>query len=181
MPKKVFKMGASTDVRRLPEICDWIIEGQRDLELYTLAGFIEPPQPWKEVFKDVPKMLDGHTGNFGLHGPIPPLASMDPDITEIVLRRLREALDVCAEINATHMVIHSPLMSLGAPFPLAFTQAMILNPAQDLLGKVAEMAQQAGCMVVVENIFDIRPDYLVSLVKSVNSDHMKVSIDTGHA
>jgi sugar phosphate isomerase/epimerase len=181
MANNVFKMGASMDVRKLPLFKDWIIEGQRDLELYTLAGFLEPAQDWRTVFKDVPSLLTGHEGRFGIHGPILPMGDADPELAEIYLRKYREALEVCGDIGATHMVIHSPFQSLGAPFPMGIMEPLIIKPASEMLKKLVPLAEQAKCTLMIENVFDTQVRMVRSLVEACNSEYVRMSIDTGHA
>jgi sugar phosphate isomerase/epimerase len=42
-------------------------------------------------------------------------------------------------------------------------------------------AEQIGCTIVIENIFDTSPALWLDLIRSFNSPHVRASIDVGHA
>ncbi len=74
--------------------------------------------------------------------------------------RLRQGLAFAAEIGATHMVIHSPYEYFGSPLVAhtpAARQKEEISLAHATLERVLPLAEQAGCMLVIENIYDSSP------------------------
>ncbi|TVR68293.1 MAG: sugar phosphate isomerase/epimerase [Sphaerobacteraceae bacterium] len=180
-------VGVALNAERLKEYRDWVLDSQRDLEIQDSANPFVLGNGWKDVAKEVNQLLDGHTGRLGIHAPFVDLTigAVDPLIRSSVVERLTQGLEFGAAIDATHMVIHSPVRFLGAnPF----------EPSKPILGSGSEVdavkatldailprAEQLGCMLVVENIFDRNPTRLRDVVTSFDSDFVRMSIDIGHA
>src|SRR5262249_50666258 len=102
-------VGAAMPVALLSEHAEWLVERQRDVELYE--GY-EPEVldgDWRALTRQVRQVLDGYTGRLGIHGPYYDLTVMnrDPKFQALVSERLRQALELGAELGATHMVVHS--------------------------------------------------------------------------
>lgn len=178
-------LGAAMRSDRLPEYADWLKAEQRDLEIQDPAWPEVLDGDWRSVTANIRSMLDGHTGRRGVHAPFVSLtlAAVDARIRAVVQERFKQTLDFCAEIGASHMVVHSPLNFLGTPF-IARTGGGEWDAAKvvhDTLDVTLRYAEEVGCTLVMENIYDRDPGLLVGLVKSFESDHLKVSIDTGHA
>ncbi|MBY2983410.1 sugar phosphate isomerase/epimerase family protein [Rhizobium leguminosarum] len=164
---------------------DWLFEKSRDLELQSFVDAEILNGDWAPLAARARRLLDGHGGRLGIHGPFWgfTIASEDPDIRAIVTRRLLQGLDVCAAIGATHMVIHSPYTSwsynnlddnAGAREALVERTRMTLRDA-------IRRAEDIGCTMVIENIEDKDPHIRVALAESFQSPAVAVSIDTGHA
>lgn len=110
MDKKIFTIGASLPVSQLEAHRDWLIEGQRDVEIQ------DPFRPevldgdWRATAQQAKRLLAGHTGRLGIHGPFDGLhvMSFDPKVQHVVCERVMQGLDFAEEIGATHMVVHSP-------------------------------------------------------------------------
>ncbi|MFL5012253.1 sugar phosphate isomerase/epimerase family protein [Rhizobium sp.] len=164
---------------------EWLFEKSRDLELQSFIDAEVLNGDWAPLAARARRLLDGHGGRLGIHGPFWgfTIASEDPDIRAIVTKRLLQGLDVCAAIGATHMVIHSPYTSwsynnlddnAGAREALAERTHMTLRDA-------VRRAEDIGCTMVIENIEDKDPHSRVALAESFQSPAVAVSIDTGHA
>ncbi|QPC83336.1 sugar phosphate isomerase/epimerase [Phototrophicus methaneseepsis] len=180
MASKALPVGASYNVIDFPANVDWILESDRDLELYSYAGFLDDSS-LRDSFKDVPRLLNGYTGRFGLHGPMTNFAVHNKEIRAAVIKEFTEMLHICGEVGATHMVLHSPYLSLGAPFPEPIASLMTTNPARSVLEEIIPIAESVNCVIMLENIMDTRPDMHINLVRAINSPWLKVSVDTGHA
>lgn len=181
------RVGAALKVERLNEFREWLITSQRDLELQDSANPVLLENGWQPVAREAKEILDGYTGRLGVHGPFIDLTigANDPLIRNAVIERLTQGLEFGAVVGATHMVIHSPVRFLGAnPF----------EPAKSILGATDERdtvkatvdailprAQELGCTLVIENIFDRNPSRLRSIVESFDSEYVRMSIDIGHA
>jgi len=182
------KIGGALMIKSLAEHKDWILEGQRDIELQdtVMPKFLD--SDWKPTIHAVKDTLHGYTGRIGIHGPfigVSLIAGFDPKIAEPVIARYLKALEIGTELGAEYMVIHSPFIGFGAsPFsdsPLpkdSFNESAF---ARAILEPVLVEAEKQKCIIVVENIQDNNTVHLCTLVRSYNSEYLKVSIDVGHA
>lgn len=103
-------LGAALDRDSLRQHIDWLREAPRDLELQHFVDAETLDGDWSGLADEVNRLLDGHQGRRGIHGPFWgfSIASYDPEVRRIVARRMNQALDVCAAVHGSHVVIHSP-------------------------------------------------------------------------
>lgn len=179
-------LGAAMPVRILRDLRDWICENDRDLEL---QDFIRTDSlnsgDWKPIAAEAKDLLADHKGRLGIHGPFWgfSIATEDPDVRDVVRKRMQQGLDVCEELGATQMVVHSPVTTWGhnniANYPTGWTD--LLGRVHDSLDAAVTRAERIGVELVIENIEDKDPGHRVDLVRSFDSKSVRVSIDTGHA
>lgn len=179
-------IGVALLAKLLPRYRDWLIEGQRDLEIQDPAYPDVLDGDWRAVVRQARDQLDGYSGRLGIHAPFLGLTIMghDKKVRALVVERLRQALEFAAELGATHMVIHSPFLFFGSPFhphSQPHRRAEEIGLVQATLEPLLPLAQQLGCTLVIENITDTNPAPLLELVRSFNSEHVRMSLDTGHA
>lgn len=181
-------VGAAMPSDKLEIYGDWIIENQRDLEIQDfISPFLLDSDDVDATINKIQSLLDGYTGRMGIHAPFwnIPMVAADPKIRAVVQERFKQALEVCAKLGATHMVVHSPLMFLGAPdsisMPTMGKFGTLFDLIHDTIGDVVKQAESIGCMLVIENIFDKLPLLLTDLVKSFDSNCVRQSLDVGHA
>jgi sugar phosphate isomerase/epimerase len=186
MPTLPLNIGASLTARTLADHRDWLLSGQRDVEITdpVTPGLLDGD--WQPVAQRIRELLAGHTGRVGIHGPFLGLniAAQDPKIQQIVTERLGQALDFVAAIGGSHMVLHSPFTFFGAPQVAhmgASRRSNEITMAQKIIGPVLTKAEALGCTIVIENIFDTNPTPLLELVRSFNSPLVQLSLDVGHA
>jgi sugar phosphate isomerase/epimerase len=165
---------------------DWLLAGQRDIEIQDACLPSTLDGDWKPLARQIREMLDGHTGRLGIHGPFIGLtiSAYDPKLRALVAERLCQGIAFAAEIGASHMVIHSPYEYFGSPLVAhtpADRQKEEITLAQATLEGVLPLAEQAGCTLVIENIYDSNPAPWLALVRSFKSPFVRASIDTGHA
>lgn len=178
-------IGAAMPTAALETYRDWIVDKNRDLEIQSFVNADVLNGDWQPLADQTRKLLDGYTGRLGIHGPFWGLniASLDPDVRVVVAKRLDQALDVCAAINATQMVIHSPYTTWDYNnldnFPGG--RARMIEAAHATIGAAVKRAADQGVVLVVENIEDKDPMDRLHLVQSFNSDALRLSVDTGHA
>jgi sugar phosphate isomerase/epimerase len=115
-------LGAALCRQSLASHIDWLKEAPRDLELQHFVEVDVLDGDWSGLAAEVNGLLDGHQGRRGIHGPFWgfTIASYDPEVRRIVAHRMDQALDVCAAVRGTHVVIHSPSRP-GAIITAAFT------------------------------------------------------------
>jgi sugar phosphate isomerase/epimerase len=178
-------LGAAMTLDDLEIHRGWLFDKQRDLELQSFVEADILNGDWKPLAARAKQLLDGHRGRVGIHGPFWGfvIASQDPDVRAVVKKRLAQALDVCAEIGATQMVVHSPYTtwSYNNLDNGKGERERIVDYTHQTLGDAVKRAEDIGLTMVIENIEDIDPHIRVALADSFNSPAVAVSIDTGHA
>lgn len=178
-------IGAALPTDRIETYRDWLFEKDRDIEIQSFHTAAKLDGDWQPEAERVKELLDGHTGRRGMHGPFWgfSIATPDPDVQKIVARRMDQALDVCAAIEATQMVIHSPYTTWdynnldGNPG----ARERIIECVHASIGAAVDRATDQGVTLVIENIEDIDPQDRRLLAASFNSEAIRLSIDTGHA
>ena len=184
-------IGAALMVEDLPTYRDWLIEGQRDLEV---QDFLKPDVllgDWRARVAEAKRHLDGFEGRLGIHGPFCdlPLDIADPELAPILSRRMVTAVEAASALGARQMVVHSPYKTWdwfnfgnnpragNTPSAAETTIARV----QANLAEAVRLAETHGVTLVIENIEDIAPSWRRELAASFGSDAVRVSIDTGHA
>ena len=187
MPERTLPtVGAAMPVALLAEHRDWLLEGQRDLEIQ------DPFRPevldgdWAPLVRQARAALDGHTGRLGIHGPFDGLTLMsrDPKVRALATERLRQGVALGAELGATHMVCHSPFIFFGGPalpHSAGFDQSDQFALIVEVLEPVLALARQANMTLMIEGIQDKNPEPLLALIRTLATDTLRLSIDTGHA
>ncbi|KKB12260.1 hypothetical protein VE25_08350 [Devosia geojensis] len=179
-------LGAQSHIEAItPDVVDWLNEAGRALEVDDFAREFVLDDPEAHI-AELARRLDGFTGSFGIHGPVPTPSFVvgDPAIQAIVLKRFEQALGICERIGASHMVVHSPFLFLGRPYMTYDNKdalPLAIQRAADLIAPVAARAQETGVVLCLENIFDPTPDPMIDLVDLVDSPALRLSLDTGHA
>jgi sugar phosphate isomerase/epimerase len=179
-------VGAATTTERLDELAGWLIEGRRDLEIQDASQPAVLDGDWRARVRRVRDTLGNYGGRLGIHGPFDGMAllSRDPAVREVVHRRLGQGLEFAATLGATHMVVHSPFQFFGHPFTPshpASLRAALIDLAHAALAPIAQLAEQSGVALALENIFDTNPVLLLDLARSFDSAYVRLCVDVGHA
>lgn len=178
-------IGAALSVETLETYRDWILEKNRDLELQSFFTADVLNSDWQPIADRAKALLDGYTGRLGIHGPFWgfTIHTKDPDVRTIVAKRMDQALDVCAAVGATQMVIHSPFSTWDYNNFGNNDNAMeqVIADTHAAIGAAVKRAEDQGVVLVVENIEDINPEHRKELIQSFDSEAIRLSIDTGHA
>jgi sugar phosphate isomerase/epimerase len=178
-------LGAALTRSALETHRDWIISGQRDLELQSFFDGDVLDGDWRGEVAALRKLLDGYEGRLGVHGPFWGFKIDTPDrlVREVVRKRLLQGLEACEAVGATQMVIHSPMTTweYNNHAAVPSERAKQVERTHETLRPVVARAADIGCTLVIENIEDKDPAGRVALARSFESPFVKVSIDTGHA
>jgi sugar phosphate isomerase/epimerase len=104
-------------------------------------------------------------------------------VRNVIKRRLEQGLQIAGELGATHMVIHSPIEPWLHRHIVNSQKEkdVVMTIVGDTLTELIKTASLMGCVLVMENIMDIDPRLQLDLIKSLNSDFLKMSVDVGHA
>lgn len=184
-PRDLPLLGAAMPSDALPAYRDWLLDGHRDLELQDFFRADVLNGDWRPLAARIRAELQGHRGRLGIHGPFWGfvLDTQDPDVRAVVQRRLDQGLDVCEELGATQMVVHSPFTTWS--YHNLDNQADARGKLQErvhaCLGEAVARAERIGVTLVIENIEDKDPHARVQLARSFGSERVRVSLDTGHA
>jgi sugar phosphate isomerase/epimerase len=94
-----------------------------------------------------------------------------------------QALDVCAAVHGTHVVIHSPFTNWGYNHRGLYPPDTdrVLSVARDTLGAALNRASDMGVTFVLENIEDIELSDRAMLCEALDWQALELSVDTGHA
>lgn len=182
-------VGAALGLDDLEQHRDWLLERQRDLEIQDFISIEALTGDWRPIAERAKKLLDGHTGRVGIHGPFWgwQIDTQDPDVREIVKRRLDTGLEALRAINGKkgggHMVVHSPstLWDYNHYFLYDGMRQKQIERVQLCLRDAARKAEDMGAVIVIENCDDKDPAWRVDLARSFDSPAVRVSLDTGHA
>ncbi|MDB6454911.1 sugar phosphate isomerase/epimerase family protein [Falsirhodobacter sp. 20TX0035] len=180
-------LGVALNTPHLDTFRDFILSRDRDLELQDFCDAALLNGDWRSVADHAKRVLAGHKGRLGIHGPFWGLniANPDPDMGALVQRKHLQGLEVCEHLGATQMVVHSPY------FAWDFNN-LDNNPGREgydrvrahchrILTPVVRRAEEIGVTLVIENIEDKDPDIRCLLAESFASPSVAVSVDTGHA
>ncbi len=179
-------IGAALTTADLAAHSEWLLDGQRDIEIQDAIMPMVLDGDWRAVVRQARGLLLGHTGRLGIHGPFLglSLAPYDPRVRELTIARLRQGLAFAEELGATHMVVHSPFMSFGHPahtYTPASRRSYDIEAAHAVIEPLLPTAEAIGCALVIENIADGSPAPVLDLVRSFGSPLVRASLDTGHA
>ncbi len=178
-------VGAALVIGELERLHNWVMEKDRDLELQEFCMAEVLNADWTPLVDRYKRLLDGHAGRVGIHGPFWgfDIATRDPDVRVVVRKRLMQGLDVCEALGGTHMVVHSPFTTWDY-------NNFDSNPGErdEVIGRCVKTMDEAikraeniGCELVIENIEDINPRDRLDLARAFNSSAVRLSVDTGHA
>jgi sugar phosphate isomerase/epimerase len=167
----------------------WVLERQRDLEIQDFINVELSRGDLGPVVARAKKLLEGHTGRVGIHGPFYgwSIDTQDPDVREIVKRRFDVALDAMRAINGEkgggHMVVHSPSSTWDYNHYDCYPgyRERQFERVHRCLKEAVKKAESMGAVIVIENCDDKDPRFRVDLARSFESPAVRVSLDTGHA
>lgn len=177
-------IGAQMTVLDIDRHRDWLFGHDRDIELaeFCMADVLDSPDPFVGMVKT---KLNGWSGRLGIHGPFSgfELDTKDREVRRVVQKRLDQALDVCARIGASQMVIHSPytLWDVGNLDTKTEGRAARVSAILDTLKPAITRAEDIGVEMVLENIRDSDPVHRADVVTAADTPALRLSLDVGHA
>lgn len=178
-------VGAALTLLDLPKYRDWLFADARDIELQDFCFATVLNGDWAAFADLARKQLDGFEGRLGIHGPFSgfEIDTKDPDVRAVVQRRMDQALDVCADIGAVQVVVHSPYRAWDHANVALKRRGWEdrFEAAHKVMGAAVKRAGDMGVTFVIENIQDVDPGERARLAESFGSDAVRLSVDTGHA
>ncbi len=178
-------IGAALMIEDIAVHLDWLNNESRDLEVQDFFQHELLDGDWQSKAKEANELLAGYQGRIGIHGPFWGLHLANPDsvLRNAVKKRLMQGLAAAETIKASHMVIHSPIDPWLHRHMLNNKEqtARVIDLMKDTLFEPLLKAEAIGCTLVMEDIMDLDPRMQLDLIKAMDSDAIKMSIDVGHA
>lgn len=126
-----------------------------------------------EVDTSVRSKLDG-VSNRVLHAPFNELfpCAIDPKARELAASRYRQAIDLAKQYGAVKVIIHGGY-NPWIYYPVWYTEQSILF-WKDFL------KNDPGVEIVLENVLETEPEWLLDIIMGVNDPRLKLCLDIGH-
>jgi hypothetical protein len=178
-------VGGALATAQLSDRTEWLCSADRDLELTDPLSNVFFETDWQATAREAARVLSGHAGRRGAHAPFNsvPIDAPDVRVAAVVRDRLYQSLEFVALTGGSHLVLHSPFLYFGTAQAIARGADLTdkIAKVRENLAPVVERAVAQNCVLVIENIFDLRPEPLDALVSSFASPFVRRSLDTGHA
>ena len=125
------------------------------------------------VDKTVKETIEG-VGGLLLHAPFNELfpCAIDPKARELAADRFRQAIDLAKGYGAKKVIIH------GGYNPWIYYPAWYVE--QSILFWKDFLLDDPGVELVLENVLETEPAWLLDIVKGVNDPRLRLCLDIGH-
>lgn len=157
-----------------------LAQGRVGLEVLDFANPTLLTADWEQRLAELLPLCQQWAGPITMHGPFLDLspASPDPGLRELTLHRYRQALHIAGQLKASYLVFHTQYNpNIREPAYLSNWVTANARFWTDLLPEI----EASNTIVVLENVWDPRPDHIVSLLASVNSPRLRSCLDVAHA
>ena len=164
-----------------PELRDHFFEldikDNMEIPLFVLPEILDGP--WQDYVRKIKGLLTTKGLRCGVHGPFHGLSysCIDPLVREVAERRMRQGLQIASELDAEFIVFHS---TYNQYIPDADYASKWPSNAKKGFQSVVDEGQKRKILMVLENVFDDRPEPTRDLLDLLQSDFLKVCIDVGH-
>ncbi|MCE1245578.1 MAG: sugar phosphate isomerase/epimerase [Firmicutes bacterium] len=114
-----------------------------------------------------------------MHGPFFDLtvASLDPEIVKITLKRYEQALATAQALHIEKIVLHTQF-NAQLKIPAYINNWLIKS--MDYFSGIVQKLEESRITILIENMFDEDPDIMVELLEKINSPCLGVCLDAGH-
>ena len=125
------------------------------------------------VDKVVRKKLECSPGSL-LHAPYNELfpCAIDKKARALAADRYRQAIDLAKRYGSTKVIIHGGY-NPWIYFPIWYTEQSVLFWKEFL-------KEDSGVEIVLENVLETDPQWLLDIVKGVDDERLKLCLDVGH-
>lgn len=124
-------------------------------------------------------ILNDFEGEISLHGFFSNLSvgSKDPLIKEVSEKRYYQSFELAAELGAKTVVFHTCFNNLLKH--KEYNNSFFLNNIEFFKEFIPNFERE-GIIATMENVHEPTPDFIRSLVATINSPNFKVTLDIGH-
>lgn len=166
------------DQKSFDEFLEYAKHGGHNLEIACFADPDVLDRNWQEVLEDHRRKLRQFEGTISLHGPFLGLYlhSRDSRIERVARERILQGLEIAHALEAKYVVFHGNFIPLIGQE--SYRRNWIAKNA-DFWSEV--LAKYDDLTVLLENLWEPRPELFREVLDRVNSPQLKICFDTGHA
>jgi len=169
--------GEPGEERFLPYVKDCI--NGVEIQNYDRRGVISETG-WQQVLAEHRRLVPLLPGRLAVHGPFAGLdySYKDHLLRDAVQKRLDMTFDMVRTLKPDTLVLHSGCAEQMVRFGLTDTW---LEQTAAFWKREIIRYEQAGVRVVLENVVEHSPEFLIRLVDTVGSAYLGLCFDIGHA
>ena len=144
-----------------------------NLEIAEYCTAWNMDEKFEGVDQVVQKKLDGISKSV-LHAPFNELfpCAIDKKARELASDRYRQAIDLAKRYGSTKVIIHGGY-NPWIYFPVWYVEQSVLFWKEFL-------EADPGVQIVLENVLETEPQWLLDIVKGVDDERLKMCLDIGH-
>lgn len=144
-----------------------------NLEIAEFCTAWNMDEKFDEVDKDVQKKMEGISKSL-LHAPYNELfpCAIDKKARALAAERYRQAIDLAKRYGASKVIVHGGY-NPWIYFPIWYTEQSVLFWKEFL-------QENPGVEIVLENVLETEPEWLLDIVKGVDDPRLKLCLDIGH-
>jgi sugar phosphate isomerase/epimerase len=165
------------DHRSLDQFLTYARQGGCNLEIACFADPNVLDGDWHAVLEDCRRKLRHFEGTISLHGPFLGLyiSSRDSRIRAVARDRILQGMEIAKGLGGKFAVFH------GNFIPLIGQKSYERNWIAQNADFWSEMLERYDVTVLLENLWEPRPELFKAVLEKVGSPRLKVCFDTGHA
>ena len=144
-----------------------------NLEIAEFCTAWNMDEKFDEVDKDVQKKMEGFSKSL-LHAPYNELfpCAIDKKARALAAERYRQAIALAKRYGSAKVIIHGGY-NPWIYFPVWYTEQSVLFWKEFL-------QEDPGVEIVLENVLETEPEWLLDIVKGVDDPRLKLCLDIGH-
>ena len=164
---KLYISSTASDAHDVAEQCGLGIE----IAEYCTAWNMD--DKFSEVHPKVLEEIDGISHKV-LHAPFNELfpCAIDPKARELAAERYRQAISLAKDYGATKVIVH------GGYNPWIYFPVWYVG--ESIKFWKAFLQETPGVEIVLENVLETEPQWLLDIVKGVDDPHLRLCLDVGH-
>ncbi len=160
---------------KIPEYIDFIIKKSLNIEIYFSSAVLD-----SLTDDDISALINRLDNNpsINIHAPFMDLSpgAVDSEVRRATMHRFSQVLDLSEKLKPVAIVFHSGYEKWKYALNIDLWLEKSLMTWQPVNKKASDM----GVKIVIENIFEDKPDNLKLLMENMNSNNFGICFDTGH-
>ena len=149
------------------------------IEISRFGKLRELDSCFESTLKEYKAVLADFDNEVSLHGFFSNLsiASKDPLIREVSQKRYQQSFELACEFGVKTVVFHTCLNNLLKH--KSYQASFFVNNIEFYKNFITQFERE-GIVATVENVHEGNPDWIRTLISSVNSPNLKATLDVGH-
>ncbi len=170
----ISRLFARATLNNLDEDLSFLKEHGLNPEVYLPAGGLDSLEAAQ---LESLVMVRNGGGEVSLHAPFMDLSpgGLDQKILEVTRLRFSQVREVVSVVEPVHVVFHPGYDR----WRFGWNFGLWLENCVSIWGEIVEWAEKTGTRVLMENVFDVRPDHLLDLNDRLGG-RLGFCLDTGH-